>query len=72
MPPTLPLHEMALEEKLLAMEALWDDLSRSSDTLVSSSWHENVLCERQQRIDSGEASFMNWEQAKAHIRSRAL
>lgn len=71
MPLTLPLHEMTLEEKLQAMEALWDDLSRSPDTLESPAWHEDVLRERQQLIDSGEASFMDWEQAKAHIRSRA-
>ncbi len=62
---------MTLEEKLQAMEALWDDLSRSPDTLESPAWHEDVLRERQQLIDSGEASFMDWEQAKAHIRSRA-
>jgi hypothetical protein len=68
---TLPLHEMTLEEKLQAMEALWDDLSRNPETLESPSWHEDVLRERQQRIDSGEASFMDWEQAKAHVRSRA-
>jgi putative addiction module component len=71
MPLTLPLHEMTLEEKLQAMEALWDDLSRSPETLESPSWHEDVLRERQQRTDSGEASFMDWEQAKAYIRSRA-
>jgi len=71
MPLTLPLHEMTLEEKLQAMEALWDDLSRNPETLESPSWHEGVLGERQQRIDSGETRFMDWEQAKAHIRSRA-
>jgi Putative addiction module component len=67
----LPLHEMTLEEKLQAMEALWDDLSRNPDSIESPSWHEDVLRERQQRVDSGEASFMDWEQAKAYIRSRA-
>ena len=71
MPLTLPLSEMTLEEKLQAMEALWDDLSRNSDILESPSWHEDILRERQQRLADGEASFMDWEQAKAYIRSRA-
>ncbi len=68
---TLPLHEMTLEEKLQAMEALWDDLSRNPETLASPAWHEDILRERQQKIAAGEASFMDWEQAKAYIRSRA-
>ena len=68
---TLPLHEMTLEEKLQAMEALWDDLSRNPDLLESPSWHEDVLRERDQQLATGEASFMDWEQAKAYIRSRA-
>ena len=67
----LPLHEMTLEEKLQAMEALWDDLSRNPDLLESPSWHEDVLRERDQQLATGEASFMDWEQAKAYIRSRA-
>lgn len=67
---SLPLQEMNLEEKLQAMEALWDDLGRNPDTLESPSWHEDILRERQQRIDGGEANLMDWEQAKADIRNR--
>jgi len=62
---------MTLEEKLQAMEALWADLSRYPDTLESPSWHKDILRERQQRVVSGEANFMDWEQAKTYIRSRA-
>jgi hypothetical protein len=40
------------------------------DNLESPSWHEDILRERQQRLAAGEASFMDWEQAKADIRSR--
>jgi hypothetical protein len=65
----LPLCEMSIEEKLQAMEALWEDLSRNAD-LESPAWHEAVLVERERQLDAGEASFMEWEQAKAHIRKR--
>jgi hypothetical protein len=67
---TLPLSDMTLEEKLQAMEALWDDLSRNPALLASPTWHENVLREREQRLTRAETSFMDWDQAKAQIRSR--
>lgn len=69
-PLTLPLSEMTIEEKLHAMEAFWEDLSRNPDRLESPAWHEDVLREREQRLAAGETSFMDWDQAKAHIRSR--
>lgn len=72
MPVSLPLNEMTLEEKLQAMEALWDDLSRDPEALKSPAWHEDVLREREEHLVAGEAEFVDWEQAKADIRSRAL
>ncbi len=62
---------MTLEEKLQAMEALWDDLSRDPETLESPAWHEDVLRERDEQVAAGEAEFVDWEEAKADIRSRA-
>jgi len=67
---TLPLNEMSLTEKLQIMEALWDDLSRNAETLESPEWHRDVLKERERRIASGEARFIDWEQAKKDIRKR--
>lgn len=65
----LPLSEMSVEEKLQAMEALWEDLSRDAN-LESPAWHEEVLVERDRQIEAGEARFVDWEQAKAEIRLR--
>ena len=70
MPITLPLNEMTIPEKLRVMEALWEDLSRHSDALESPEWHRDVLEARERRIASGEATFTDWEQAKADIRKR--
>ena len=70
MPATLPLNEMTVTEKLQAMEALWEDLSRNAAALESPEWHRDVLERREQRIASGEAQFTDWEQAKADIRKR--
>jgi hypothetical protein len=70
MSPKLPLNEMSLEEKLQAMEALWDDLSREPDRIESPSWHEDLLKETERRVESGEATFSDWEKAKVSVRDR--
>ena len=64
------LHEMSFEEKLQAMEALWEDLSREPDRIESPSWHQDVLKEAERRVESGEVTFSDWEEAKVSIRDR--
>jgi hypothetical protein len=66
----LPLNEMSVEEKLLAMEAIWADLSREPDRIESPPWHKEVLEETERRVESGEATFSDWEKAKISIRAR--
>jgi hypothetical protein len=66
----LRLNEMSLEEKLQAMEALWDDLSRQPDDIHSPIWHQDALKDTEERVQSGEATFSDWERAKRLIRDR--
>ncbi len=61
---------MTVPEKLRLMEALWANLSRQEANLESPAWHENVLRERQARVNCGEATFMDWETAKQQLRDR--
>ena len=70
MATTLPLNEMTRAEKLQAMEALWDDLSRDHDALESPDWHREVLRDRDERAAAGEVEYLDWERAKAEIRER--
>jgi hypothetical protein len=72
MTATLRLDEMSVPEKLQLMEALWRDLSRREEMIVSPEWHREVLEERERLIASGEARFIDWEQAKAEIRKECL
>jgi hypothetical protein len=67
---SLPLDEMTVIEKLQMMEILWEDLSRNTDLIESPDWHRDVLDDRERRIATGEARFLDLEQAKADIRSR--
>ena len=66
--PILPLHQMSVEEKLQTMEALWQSLSVDPAAIESPPWHAEELVERERKIDSGEAKFVEWEKAKADIR----
>jgi Putative addiction module component len=66
----LPLNEMSVEEKPQAMEAIWVDLSRDPDRIESPAWHKVVLEETERRVESGEATFSDWEKAKLSIRDR--
>jgi hypothetical protein len=61
---------MTVEDKLQAMEALWESLSADPATIESPAWHEEELRERERKIASGEAGFIDWEKAKADIRRR--
>jgi Putative addiction module component len=66
----LPLDQMTTAEKLRVMETLWADLSRNEREIESPVWHEQVLREREERVRSGQESFINWETAKQQLRDR--
>ncbi len=62
------IHQMPLHEKLLVMEAIWEDLSRKEDVLEVPQWHKDVLDERERLVVEGKAQFIEWEEAKKQIR----
>ena len=67
---TLPLDRMTTAEKLSAMEALWQDLSRNADQFESPAWHGEILREREKRVEEGQETYVDWESAKAELRKR--
>ena len=66
----LPLDQMTTAEKLRVMEALWADLSRDEATFESPSWHADVLNDREQRVQNGSETFIDWELAKKQLRDK--
>lgn len=66
----LPLDRMTVEEKLKAMEVLWDDICRNERGIPVADWQKELLDERQRQIEAGEAKFSDWESAKQRIRDR--
>jgi hypothetical protein len=67
---TIPLEKMSVEEKLQAMESLWDDLCSKAGDMSSPAWHEDVLAERAAMQKCGEDAFEDWDAAKRSIRSK--
>ncbi len=60
----LPIEQLSRAEKLQMMEALWDDLSRDESSLASPAWHEDALREAEKSLASGDACFIDWDQAR--------
>ena len=57
----LPLKDVTVQEKLAAMELLWEDLTRSPDSFESPEWHREAIEERRQKVAEGKAHFTDWE-----------
>ena len=41
------IHQMPLHEKILVMEAIWDDIRRREEKLDVPQWHKDILDERE-------------------------
>lgn len=61
------IHQLTLQEKLIAMEAIWDDISSVEENLEIPQWHKDLLDEREKLIADCKARFIDWEEAKEQI-----
>jgi hypothetical protein len=60
---------MSVEDKIQAMESLWDSLLREDSEIASPYWHGEALAEREVAI-GGDVHFEDWEAAKEKIRKQ--
>lgn len=65
---SLQLDKMSTEEKISAMEDIWDDLCRRADEIPSPPWHNTILQQREEHAQKGMDVFIDWETAKKNIR----
>ena len=61
------IDQMTVTEKLRIMEELWEDLRTRAAAVPMPQWHKDLLDEREQLIENGEAQFSDWETAKDRI-----
>ena len=67
----LPVEQMSVEEKLRAMDVLWENLCRDEKNIPVPQWHKDLLDERARLVSEGKATFENWEIVKKRIAKRA-
>ena len=65
---TLPLRDMSLNEKFMAIEMIWDDICHNSADFPSPAWHEAIIEERDKKIATGEDKLIDWEVAKKQMK----
>lgn len=59
------IEKMTQEDKLRAMEALWDALTHEKSEPPSPNWHAEILANRRAKLNAGEANFVRLEELKA-------
>lgn len=64
----IPLGEMTIPDKFLALEEIWDDLCRTAKEIPAPAWHGDVLRARDMRVQEGTSRYGDWSEAKSRIR----
>ncbi len=54
----------------MAMESLWSSLHETFEQSDPPDWHRTLLKERLRLIESGQAVYEDWNQAKNELRAR--
>ena len=67
---SLAIQQMSWEEKLRAMEELWESLSSEEARPKSPVWHGDALRETERRYDAGQEKPIDWTLAKRELRER--
>lgn len=64
---TLDIKNMSFEDKIMTMEALWEDLSKQVTPQELPAWHDQVLAQRQAEVAKGEGIYSDWEMVKSRL-----
>jgi len=64
---SIPLEKMSVDEKIQAMETIWDDLCQKADSLSSPDWHRQILQAREAGIKEGNEEFISLVKAKEQV-----
>jgi len=68
---SLAIKQMSRDEKLRAMEELWELLTGEESRFESPDWHDKALQETAARRKAGEEQPIDWAAAKQELRKRA-
>ena len=62
---------MTKAEKLIALEAIWENLTQDEAAFDSPSWHKDELAHTATRVEAGKERFLDWDAAKRKLRKQA-
>ena len=62
------IKKMTIRLRLRTMERIWDSLCHEEAEPESPSWHETILNERKQMMDSAETKYLTIEQLRKRYR----
>lgn len=62
------IQRMTTRERLATMEQLWDALCHESKEPASPTWHETVLAQRKEMLNSADARFLTLDQLRDQLR----
>lgn len=65
------IERMSVQERLQAIEQLWDSLSRQGDAIASPAWHGEVLAARRAKVEAGEGQFLSISELRARLKPGA-
>jgi phosphoribosylanthranilate isomerase len=65
------IQNMSREEKLRAMEVLWQEISKEEPAPESPDWHAELLDETRSRVSAGREGRVDWDEAKRRLRHKS-
>jgi len=60
----IPIETMSVSEKIQAIELIWDSLASEPDSVPDQQWQAEELAARAKRLESGETSVSDWDEAE--------
>lgn len=66
----IQIEKLTVTEKIQVMESLWDSLCAHADNINSPTWHSEVLQQREEMLNNGTDTFIDWNDAKKDIRNQ--
>ena len=68
--PVLNLKDMNINEKFIAMEELWEDMSKNINTAeLTPAWHIDILDELEKKEENGTLKFSSLQKSKERLNS---
>lgn len=62
------IERMSVEERLQAIEQLWNSISRLDDAVSSPAWHGEVLSARRAKVEAGEGQFLSLSELRDRLK----